>query len=279
MGQRGGGGGQQVQFNAMVPLTPVVKFLLISNVAIWILFQIIVEKYLLSADNALFITYRFGLVPISVIEKWYVWQVVSYMFLHSDNVFHILFNMLLLWWLGAELEQRWGSKFFAIFYAATGVGAALIYIIGLATATYFTGNMAGWTVPVVGASGAIFGLMVAYGMLFGERIVYFMMAFPMPAKYFVMILAAVEVVTVLNGGIGGNGVANMAHLGGLLSGYLFLKAYTYQQQRRWRVASTRKANKSGLKLVVSNEKDKKGDGGSGGPGGNGPGGDGPKYWN
>ncbi|MES2854342.1 MAG: rhomboid family intramembrane serine protease, partial [Bdellovibrionota bacterium] len=171
---------------------------------------------------------------------------------------------LLLWWLGGELEQRWGPKFFALFYAASGVGAAVIYIFVVLIHGLIFNPTSIWTVPVVGASGAIFGLMLAYGMIFGERIVYFMMLFPMRAKYFVMILGAVEVVTLLNNGIGGGDVANLAHLGGIISGFLFLKSYTFFQQSKWRKASGKRGR--GLRLVVNNDekKDDKND---------------PQYWN
>jgi len=189
---------------------------------------------------------------------------VTYMFLHSRNVFHIVFNMLLLWWLGAELEQRWGSKFFLLYYMVSGIGAGIIYGIVVFGHALIAGPSAVWTAPVVGASGAIFGLMLAYGMIFGERVVYFMMVFPMRAKYFVMVLGAVEVFTLLNNGIGGGEVANLAHLGGIASGYLFLKGHMIFQQRRWRKQADRRGR--GLKLVVNNEKkDEKGGG--------------PRYWN
>jgi membrane associated rhomboid family serine protease len=244
----------------MVPLTPVVRWLIIVNVVVWLVFQVIIERYFLS--EPLF-TYLFGLVPISVIQKFFVWQVGSYMFLHSFNVFHIVFNMLLLWWLGSELEQRWGSKFFLSYYLVSGVGAGIIYTLVLLLNGLITGSMAGWTSPVVGASGAIFGLMLAYGIIFGERIVYFMMVFPMRAKYFVMILGGVEIATLLNSGIGGSEVANLAHIGGIISGFAFLRLYTIFQQRKWRSQSGRRGR--GLRLVVNNDrKDEK---------------DGPRYWN
>lgn len=260
MGNRGY---PQMQFSMMVPLTNVVKWLIIVNVAVWVVFQVIIERYFLSQP---LITMLFGLVPVSVIQDFFVWQLGSYMFLHSFNVFHIVFNMLLLWWLGSELEQRWGSRFFLTYYLASGVGAGLIYTMGLLLHGAFTGSYTGWGSPVVGASGAIFGLMLAYGIIFGERIVYFMMVFPMRARYFVMILGAVEVATLLNSGVGGSGVANLAHLGGLASGYIFLKSYTRFQQMRWRKQPGRRGR--GLRLVVNNddkEKNKKKDG--------------PRYWN
>ena len=170
------------------------------------------------------------------------------------------------------------SLFSQFFYLVTGVGAGLIYVLAMAAhAAIFNSVTPAWTIPVVGASGAIFGLMLAYGLIFGERVVYFMMLFPMRAKYFTMILGAVEVVTLMNNGVGGD-VANLAHVGGLLSGFLFLRTYTALQQRKWRKGGGggggAKARGRGLKLVVNND-NKKDDGGpnSGGDG------NGPKYWN
>jgi membrane associated rhomboid family serine protease len=250
----GGGGGYQMQ--SLVPVTPVVKWLIIANVAIWLVFQVILERYVLSQP---FITEYFGLIPGLVFQKFFVWQVGTYMFLHSYNVFHILFNMLMLWWLGAELEQRWGPKFFLAYYLVSGIGAGVLYVLGILGYTLITGSVSGLMTPVIGASGAVFGLLLAYGIIFGERIVYFLMVFPMRAKYFVMILGAVEVMNLVNGG---SDVANLAHLGGIASGYVFLKLYTKFQQGRWRKKASPRGR--GLRLVVDNENKKK---------------DGPKYWN
>ncbi len=255
--------------NSMVPITPVVKWLIGICVVVWLVLQVIVEKYVLDQPS---ITYGLGLVPLSVIEKFFVWQVFTYQFLHSANVFHIVFNLLLLWWLGSELESRWGSKLFLAYYLISGTGAGVLYVFVMALYGWITGTFTGWTTPVVGASGAVFGLMLAYGVLFGERIVYFMMVFPMRAKWFVLILGAVEVATLLNSGIAGSQEANLAHLGGIASGFAFLKAYTWWQQRRWRNKS-RPGRGRGLKLVVDNDRRSDGDSDGGGKG------DGPKYWN
>lgn len=259
MGNRSGY--PQMQFSMMVPVTPVVRWLIGINVFVWLVLQVVLEGYVLSQP---FITYTFGLVPENIFSKFFLWEPLTYMFLHSRNVFHIVFNMLLLWWLGSELEQRWGSRFFLAYYLVSGFGAGILYTFITMAYALIMGPTSVLTVPVVGASGAVFGLMLAYGIIFGERIVYFMMVFPMRAKYFVMILGAVEVATLMNNGIGGGQVANLAHLGGLASGFLFLQGYTRFQQRRWRKQSDRRGR--GLKLVVNNDKkDEKGGG--------------PRYWN
>jgi len=243
MGQRGS---NNPYIQSMLPLTKVVKILIIANVSIWLLFQVIIEQYFLPNQQ---ITTTFGLVPALIIENFFIWQPFTYMFLHStDGVMHIVFNMLLLWWLGAELEMRWGPKFFAVYYAVCGVGAGILYTLFVLIYGLVTGKIQPMMIPVVGASGAIFGLMLAYGMVFGERVVYFFFIFPMRAKYFVMILGGIEVVMVLNSGIGGAHVANLAHIGGLISGFLFLMFWTRWQRRQ----STRGAGKGKLRLVVDN---------------------------
>lgn len=261
MGYRGG---NNMQFGMTVPVTPVVKALLIANIGIWLIGQLIIGKVILGEPEMLI--QIFGLVPLNLVKNFFLWEVFTYMFVHALNPFHILFNMLLLWWLGSELEQRWGPRFFLAFYLVSGIGAAILYTLGVVVVALFNAGASPiWAVPVVGASGAIFGLMLAYGIIFGERVVYFMMVFPMRAKYFVMILGAVEVVTLLNNGFGSD-VANLAHLGGIASGYLFLKVFTRYQQSKWRKQTSRRGR--GLKLVINNDKKKDKDGK-----------DGPRYWN
>ena len=204
--------------SVFTPLTPVVKRLIILNISIWVLFVLIYQNFF-SHHFSVFSV--FGFVPYEAVTKFYFWQFFTYMFFHSSQIFHILFNMLILWWLGSELESFWGRKFFLTYYFVCGVGAAFIYGVSLFFYYFISGNLTPLFLPVVGASGAIFGLILAYGILFGERILYFMMLFPMKAKHFVMILGGIEVVTLLNTGVKGQ-VANLAHLGGLISGYLFL---------------------------------------------------------
>src|SRR5207253_3930246 len=110
-----------------VPLTPVVKWLIIATVAIWFVFQVLVEGFLkVPFTNFL------SLVPSRVIFQFHIWELVTYMFLHSMQITHILFNMLMLWFFGAELEQRWGGKYFLFYYFFTGIGAAVLYCLGMA---------------------------------------------------------------------------------------------------------------------------------------------------
>ena len=246
-----------------IPLTPVAKKLIIINVVIWFVFVLVIQNLFL---NTPYIFYYFGLLPEKTIMSYWIWQPFTYMFVHSNSVFHILFNMLLLWWMGSDLEPRWGSKFFLSYYIICGVGAAIFYLLSVIIYYFVTGHMGLMTTPVVGASGAVFGLMLAFGMIFGERTVLFMMIFPMKAKYFVMLLGGIEVVTLINSGES-NGVANLAHIGGLLTGYLYLKFGL--RLNRPKAAYSVKRRKSSLRLVVDNEKENNDQ--------NPP--QGPKYWN
>lgn len=249
--------GRSVQFQMPV-LGGMVKKIIILNVGIWLILQILLDKMILG--DSLMLNSILGLVPISIIKSFYIWQPVSYMFLHSFSPMHILFNMLLVWWIGGELERIWGSKYFLKFYMVSGIGAGILYFIGYLVYSLISGNLVGLITPVVGASGAVFGLLLAYGVLFSEREILFMFIFPMKAKYFVMLLGGLEVMYMISGTQAG--VANLAHIGGLLSGYLFLW-YTARKKGGKKPKTRRKAGPH-LKLVVDNDKADD---------------DGPKYWN
>ncbi len=249
----------QMQYQMSVPLTKVVKYLIITNVAVWVGLILVLQRLVLG--NTVIFDFL-ALIPYRVINDFWIWQLFTYMFLHSSGVFHVLFNMLVLWWFGSELESRWGQKFFLTYYLACGVGAGAIYLLGNLLYYLVTGQAMSLASPLVGASGATYGLLLAYGILFGERQIYFMMLFPMKAKYFVMIIGAVELVTLLDSGMGSS-VANLAHLGGIVVGFLFLSFIA-----RMRSSQTSGAPKRGrrLKLVVNNDsKDEQKNG--------------PRYWN
>ncbi|MGE4131193.1 MAG: rhomboid family intramembrane serine protease [Bdellovibrionales bacterium] len=247
------------QIQMSVPLTPMAKYLIIANVGIWVGLVVILQNLVLKNSIIYDI---FALVPYKVITEFWIWQLFTYMFLHSSGVFHVLFNMLVLWWFGSELEGRWGGRFFLTYYMVCGVGAGAIYLIGSVIYYLTTGATMSVAAPLVGASGATYGLLLAYGILFGEREIYFMMLFPMKAKFFVMIIGLVELITMLDSGMGSS-TANLAHLGGIAVGFVYLSLVA-----RWRSQKRGGGAKSGrkLRLVVNNDRrdDKK---------------NGPKYWN
>ena len=189
------------------PLTPAIKALVIANVAAFVV-----------SWFARPVMLTLGLMPADVIGRLYLWQPLTYMFLHG-GIGHILFNMLALWMFGVELERMWGSRYFLKFYFAAGVGAALTTIVcsmlpvPVLSATY--------TALTVGASGAIYGVLLAYAMYFPNRPIYIYFVFPIPAKYFVLIMGGISLLMSMGGP--GGGVAHITHLGGLAAGYLYLK--------------------------------------------------------
>ena len=185
-------------------ITPAVKILLITNVVAFLL-NVIVPAMTLSL----------GLTPRDVLTGFAFWQPFTYMFLHSTNGFgHILFNMLSLWMIGTELERTWGTRFFAKYYLITGVGAAATQIVlGLFSDTFYY-------TTTIGASGAIYGLLLAYAMYFPHRML-ILLIFPVPARIAVLILGAIALLSATSGS---GGIAHTAHLGGLVVGYLYLKS-------------------------------------------------------
>jgi membrane associated rhomboid family serine protease len=229
------------------PFPPAVKWLMIVTVAIWFFGQVIIEGFLKVPISEIF-----SLQPGQVLFDYSIWQLVTYIFLHSQTqVTHIVFNMLMLWFMGAELETRWGTKSFVAFYIINGIGAALIYVFGIALYSYFTGSQKGLGVPVVGASGSLFALMLAYGWLFGDRVIYFFMVFPMKARYFVMILGFIQVSSLLTTGVVGGEVAHLAHLGGLISGIIYIYFWGMFKARSAEAKNKKKTRN--LRLIVNND--------------------------
>ena len=178
-----------------------VKILIWTNIAAFLI------GWLVPAFNA-----YLALVPRDVIERYWLWQPTTYMFLHAGPG-HILWNMLVLWMFGVELERLWGTKFFLKVYFASGLAGAaltlLLSVLPISVAATFVDT------PTVGASGAIFGLLLAYALYFPDRPIYMYFLFAVPAKYFVMIVAALSFFF--------SNTAWPAHIGGLAGGYLVLK--------------------------------------------------------
>lgn len=189
------------------PWSPAIKALIIANIAAFLLSMIVPTLIM-----------DLGLMPRALFERLAVYQLVTYMFLHG-GLGHILFNMLALWMFGTELERMWGTRFFAKYYFVTGIGAALITLVWSISPLPLAGQL--YYDIVIGASGAIYGVLLAYGMTFPHRTVLFFGIFPILAKYFVVIVGAIAFLSSM-GAAGGN-VAHTAHLGGLLVGYVYLK--------------------------------------------------------
>lgn len=190
-----------------------VKWLLIANVAVYLIYFF--GSLATGQSLALFAPLR--LVAGQFLHG-YVWQPVTYMFLHDvGNPWHIVFNMLMLWMFGSPLEQVWGTRRFLQYYFLCGIAAGLCVVLvnALMGPPYLY-------YPTIGASGALFGLLLAFGVLFAETVVMFSFLFPIKAKYMVMIMGALEFLFVCMGM--NNGVSNVAHLGGMAFGYAYLKS-------------------------------------------------------
>ena len=241
---------------SIAPFTPAIKWIVIVTAACWVGFQLLGEAIFKFPVSAFF-----ALTPAEVLFDFKIWQTLTYMLMHSSQITHILFNMLMLWFFGGELKQLWGSRRFVTYYLLTGFGAAIIYCFGMAAYAYFSGDGRNLIVPVVGASGALYGVMLAYGILFGHRTVYFFMIFPMKARTFVALMGLIEFANMISSQNSGSNVAYLAHLGGLVSGL----AIFWLQSRLKNWDESKKAGRKSrhLHLVVNNDKKE----------------DGPKYWN
>ena len=186
---------------------PVIKNLLILNGLLFL-------AQLVPDTNSMLI-YWFGLWPIGdapiPLGQFLPWQLISYSFLHG-NFSHLLFNMFALWMFGVQVENTWGSQRFAVFYFACVVGAAALQLIVASTG-------GGWY-PTIGASGGVFGLLLAFGMMFPDQPIYLYFLFPVKAKWFVIGYGLIE----LYAGVAGSStVAHFAHLGGMFFGFLLIQ--------------------------------------------------------
>ncbi len=187
-------------------LTPGVKWLLISNVAVFLLY------YLGGATLRHHATVVLALSAEAAVRNVMIWQLFTYMFLHA-GIMHLLFNMLALWMFGSMLEQDWGTRRFLKYYFLCGIAAGVCVLA-------INAAIGDWGTPTVGSSGAIFGLLVAFGVMYPNQTVLMNFLFPIKAKYMVMIYAGIELLLTFGPN---TGVSTIAHLGGMLFGYLYLK--------------------------------------------------------
>jgi membrane associated rhomboid family serine protease len=188
----------------MPPLLPVTRALLLVNVAVFFLLPLLGDG----------VASTLALWPIG--SQFMPWQVLTYAFVHL-NFGHLFFNMLGLWMFGSELERVWGEKRYLQFYFASVLAAALTQLV--VTALVPGG-------PTVGASGGIFGLLLAFAMVFPNRIILLFFVIPMRARWLVLLYGLLELyqgVYVMN-----SGVAHFAHLGGMLGGYLTIRYWRGQ---------------------------------------------------
>ncbi len=210
--------------------TPAVKYLILVNSGIFI------SELLFRANWSIL----FGLAP-AYFWRGYIWQPVTYMFLHG-GIFHLFLNMLVLWMFGTTLESGWGTGMFLKFYFICGIGAGLLNAVVTPSSP----------IPIVGASGAIYGLLMAFAILFPNQLIYIWGIFPLRAKYFVIVIGLVEFMTAVSASQ--SGVAHFAHLGGMLFGLVYMKWGDWQKSVPSRQAEKRRDRH--LKVVWDREQEK-----------------------
>ncbi|MBI1939041.1 MAG: rhomboid family intramembrane serine protease [Ignavibacteriales bacterium] len=195
---------------------PVIKNLLLINIGVFIV-QLIFDNLMFGGLPGGYILNRyFALNPITGFDaagipfNFQIWQIITYQFMHGSFT-HILFNMFMLWMFGMEIENIMGSRRFLAFYLASGIGAGLVQLL----VSPLLSDSLGWT---IGASGAVFGVMIAFAMFFPDRYVFIYFLIPVKAKYLIAILVIFEFMSVSEPSV----VAHLAHIGGAVSGFLFL---------------------------------------------------------
>jgi membrane associated rhomboid family serine protease len=206
--------------NPFDQLTPGVKSILVINVAV----------YLLDLVFPGYIKPLFALTPVVVLSKYWVWQIVTYAFV-PPNGWELFLNMFALWLFAPHVESQWGTKYFMRFY--------LLCVIGAAGAQFLLAPES----PVMGASGGIYGLLLAFGFLFPDAIIYLFFVFPVRAIQAVMFIALLLLVAAL--GSGGARLAQLAQLAGMLTGFLILKVPVWAERARLWQADRRFRNPRG----------------------------------
>ncbi|MCX7678757.1 MAG: rhomboid family intramembrane serine protease [Spirochaetes bacterium] len=186
----------------------------LSGITIKIIIANIIIFFLqILTGNSGFLIEYFALTPILVASKYHIWQLVTYMFLHG-NFAHIFFNMYALLIFGMPIEQEWGSKRFTLYYFFTGIGAGLtIFFIN----SIFPGP--GYYYPTIGASGAVFGLLLAFGFLYPNAELLLFFFIPIKAKYLVILYGLLELFLEISGSSGN--ISHIGHLGGLFFGLIY----------------------------------------------------------
>jgi len=196
---------RDVQVSFGPPLTWVVRNLIIVTGALFVLTYLPAVMFGWTLPFVLF-----GLRPFDVIHRLFLWQPFTYLFLHG-GFFHVIFNLFALWMFGSELERLWGPRRFLTYFFLTGIGAAVFDVVLQPSAITTT----------IGNSGAVYGVLLAYGLLFPNRPILLWLLIPVKAKWFVLVMGLIEFVSSFQNP--GSTVSHIAHLGGMLVGFLYLR--------------------------------------------------------
>jgi membrane associated rhomboid family serine protease len=200
---------------------PAIKTICIACVAVFLLQAL--SALLFHEAGVRFWTFGLGLVPYAAVFGFRIWQPFTYIFLHG-GILHILFNLLYLAMFGADLERAWGSRKFYTYFFVCGVGAGVVdIIVKLLLDPHGRGTA---LVPTIGASGAIYGVLLAVAVIMPHRQVW---VFPLPVtvsmRVFVIVMGAIEFFSTI--GVSGDNVSHVCHLGGMLVGYIYLRRGSY----------------------------------------------------
>jgi membrane associated rhomboid family serine protease len=232
-------GSRRIPFDWRGFITPAVKLLVLICVGVFLAQTL--SMLLLGYPATAWVYHFFGLVPLGPIPGLRIWQPLTYIFLHG-NIWHLLFNMLFLWMFGRELELVWGKTRFLNYFFLCGVGAGLIEVV-VKLIPMLWGHRPS-DIPTIGASGAIFGVLIANAILFPDRRIW-LIPFPVsiPMRPYVAAMAAIEFFLTL--GSSGDGIGHLCHLGGILVGWLYLRRGSFLYSVRntvtdWQHKRTRK---------------------------------------
>lgn len=218
-GPPSGGAGPMSFFG---PLPPTVMYLIIANVAVFLVTVFLPNLMIALAS----------LIAVKVYPGLQLWRLGTYLFLHADFA-HLLFNMLALWWFGAPLEQIWGRRRFLTYFFLCGVGAGIVCV----PFYYLVGDP---QTHILGASGALFGILMAFALVYPNARVYLYFLVPVKVKWLVVAFIVIEfAATASTLGGGRSAVASVAHLSGLAIGYFYLRRFS-DLQAYYRRLKTRK---------------------------------------
>jgi membrane associated rhomboid family serine protease len=198
-------------------LTPGIRNIIIACTCV--LFLQTILKLMFPPSYTVFFNHTFGLVPYYVTRRFYVWQLFTYLFLH-DGIFHLFFNMLFLYFFGMDLERTWGTRRFYEYYFISGVGAGCITVL-IKALLDIHGTGSSIAIPTIGASGAIFGVLIAAAIMFPDRQVWIFFVIAVPMK--LLAAASILIEFFLSLEVSGDNVSHITHLGGALVGYLYLR--------------------------------------------------------
>lgn len=206
------------------PLTPMVVRIMIANAAVFV-FVTVLSLFSASAGRAM--VHDFALSHEGLVHQFKLWQLFTYMFLHVD-FFHIFMNLFGLWMFSGDLEEHWGSVSFLKYYIFSGIGAGIC----IACMNLIIYDQYGRSPLTMGASGALYAVLLAYGLTWPNREVLLWFVLPVKMKYLVLFFGLVEFFGSINmaAGVGGN-VSHIGHLGGIIAGFLYLRFVMMRSSR------------------------------------------------